>query len=139
MNASPLLGESLQGELRPRPARDAYLSPKAARLLRLLGVRIRGDDPRLRALGTAFMETDPLADAVVDWMERVGVAQGRRTFERVLESGTADASEMPPELAALFAQLEEVPRWLDRAQLALGAILVRAPVITSGLVAVLVR
>ncbi|WP_064745504.1 oxygenase MpaB family protein [Pseudonocardia acaciae] len=61
---------------------------------------------------------DPLADAVVEKMDR-------RSFERALRDGIDSVPNAPEALRALFAQVDEVPFWLDAEQLELGARAIR--------------
>ncbi|MFG1790862.1 oxygenase MpaB family protein [Nocardia sp. NPDC049149] len=64
---------------------------------------------------------DPLADAVVAMFKRLPVGEGRRMFETAVEHGIDAVPDAPPELSALFHQVEADPYWLDRAKLEHGA------------------
>ncbi|MEZ4442008.1 MAG: oxygenase MpaB family protein [Polyangiaceae bacterium] len=58
-----------------------------------------------------FTRLDPLADAVIeDFESRRG---GWKLLDRALRDGIAAVPEAPEALQALFAQLDEVPRWVD--------------------------
>jgi hypothetical protein len=106
---------------RTRPADSPALFPRAQPLLNWFGIRARHDDPRLVALRSATLQTDPLADALVEAMEQAPRGQGRRMFEQALEHGISSVERPLPALTALFAQLESTPAWLDRALVKRGA------------------
>lgn len=106
---------------RVRPRTSPTLIPRAALWLRLFGVSTRADDVRLAALRAATLQSDPLADALVDAMAAAPAGQGRRQFEAALEHGSACVEHAPPALVQLFAQVETTPAWLDRVQLKRGA------------------
>jgi hypothetical protein len=95
------------------PSGDMLL-PISPILMKALGVKVRPDDPRVERLKQALFEDDPVADAAVAWMH--GDPARREAFERVLERG----GEPPPELRALFAEVDRVPDWLDRKMVRLG-------------------
>lgn len=63
---------------------------------------------------------DPLADAVVDMYADFPPGVGRKMVDLALEKGIAAVPDAPPALLALFAQLEEIPMWLDRKKCNLG-------------------
>lgn len=56
---------------------------------------------------------DPLADALVLAFEALPPGEGQRMFERALEHGIETVRHAPPELRALFAQIDDVPDWVD--------------------------
>jgi hypothetical protein len=64
---------------------------------------------------------DPLADAVVAEMRTLSAGEGRRRFEQALASGLGAVAGAGPALRALFDEVEQVPAWVDRDTLALGA------------------
>jgi len=105
---------------RARPRERPFLSPRLAWILRARGIRVSPDDRRVALLQEATLEADPLADAYVEFMHEVGMGQGRALLERALEHGVDALPDAPPELVALFAQLEKEPAWLDRERVALG-------------------
>src|SRR5690606_25855175 len=55
---------------------------------------------------------------------------GRRLFEQALEEGIEQVKDSPPELVALFKQLDRFPGWLDRAAVERGAVV--AANVTAG-------
>jgi ER-bound oxygenase mpaB/B'/Rubber oxygenase, catalytic domain len=65
----------------------------------------------------AHFEGDALADALVDWMNEVGMRKGMAAFEQALEHGVDSVDHPPEQLTRLFAALEEVPAWLNRGSL----------------------
>jgi hypothetical protein len=89
-------------------------------LLRLLGARLRRDDPRFVRHERALLEGDPLADDVVDLFRSKDGAAARRAFEDALERGADRCPDLPRPVAELFAQVERVPPWLDEDALRLG-------------------
>lgn len=56
---------------------------------------------------------DPLADGVVALMRRLPGSEGRRLFDQAVDRGIDSLTDPPPELVALFAQVDAVPYWLD--------------------------
>jgi hypothetical protein len=106
---------------RTRPDASPTLFPRAQRFLNLFGVRADPADPRLAALRAATLQSDALADALVEAMEQAPRGQGRRMFEQALEHGIASVERPLPALTALFAQIESAPAWLDRAQTKRGS------------------
>ena len=63
---------------------------------------------------------DPLADAVVEAFAKLSDAVGMAMLERALVGGIESVSEAPQPLRDLFAQLDDVPAWVDPGQCALG-------------------
>ncbi|MEU6198569.1 oxygenase MpaB family protein [Streptomyces sp. NPDC047061] len=62
---------------------------------------------------------DPLADAVIAEMDELG-APARGTFNEGLEKGLASLQDVPPAIAALLAEVQAVPDWVDAEKLARG-------------------
>jgi len=63
---------------------------------------------------------DPLADAVVEAFSQLPEPQWRRMLDVALARGIDAVPEAPEALKALFARLDHVPFWVDRAQCNLG-------------------
>src|SRR5262245_5346241 len=59
---------------------------------------------------------DPLADAVVEAFTRLPEEEWRRMLDLALSKGIDSAPAAPEALKALFARLDYVPFWVDRAQ-----------------------
>lgn len=97
------------------------LIPRATLWLRRFGMEPRADDPRLLALRRATLEGDALSDALVQALEAAPRGLGRGMLEQAIEHGIASVQAPLPALAALFAQLDATPAWLDRARVAEGA------------------
>jgi hypothetical protein len=106
---------------RERSSEDPVMSERLAQSLRLVQVTYDRRDPRVRQLAQASLEGDPLADAVVEWIEEIGNANGRKIFERALTHGVSRVAEAPSALRALFAQVDRLPDWLDRSLVVQGA------------------
>lgn len=75
-------------------------------------------------IGGGLTEGDPLADAVVAWLGKVGARVGRERFDRAARMGIdalspAEQAASAP-LVALFGEVESRPSWLDDQLLALG-------------------
>jgi hypothetical protein len=56
---------------------------------------------------------DPLADAVAAAFAERSAGSGRKMIETALERGIDAVEEPPPQLVALFKQLDTVPLWVD--------------------------
>lgn len=80
-----------------------------------------------------LFRTDPLADAVVAAMAELPGGQGHRLLDTALNQGIETVPDAPSALRDLFAQLDEVPFWVDWEQLDLGG----AVFLRSGLFGVL--
>lgn len=93
--------------------------PWARRALRVAPDLAR-DETVLARLRAALFEGDPLADAVARFLveDRARAGERRAMFERAVEEGIARVPDAPEVLRRLFAHVDEVPAWLDRARLA---------------------
>ena len=56
---------------------------------------------------------DPLADDLTAYMDRQARGQGFRLLVRALDQGIDAVQDAPPELVALFRQIDHVPAWVD--------------------------
>jgi hypothetical protein len=56
---------------------------------------------------------DTLMDPVADWLMQSPKAH-RGMFQQALTQGVESLSDCPPELQALFAEVDRVPAWVDR-------------------------
>jgi hypothetical protein len=84
---------------------------------------------RVDRLGIFLTRVDPLADAVVETIEKLG-GRGWATLDRALSHGISSIESPPESFRALFEELDEVPVWVDDATLDRGgALLMRAGVI----------
>jgi len=68
-----------------------------------------------------LLRSDELADAVVEAFEALPPGHGQALLDRALDHGIRAVPEAPPPLRALFAQVDEVPEWVDWETLRLGA------------------
>src|SRR5579864_102388 len=75
---------------------------------------------RARDYAELLWHTDPLAEAVVEEFARMPEAEWRATLELALSSGIKAVPNATASLRALFAQLEDVPFWVDRERCNLG-------------------
>lgn len=95
--------------------------PIAARYYRRF---LTGDPAPTRAqadhLAAALSLGDPLFDAWYDAMQRVDRNEAHRMMERAIVEGIDHVPAAPPELRALFEQLERVPLWVDPELLDIG-------------------
>ena len=71
-----------------------------------------GDDPVDRYL-THLRIGDPLTDAMTLHFDRMPPGEGNRLVRKVIDRGLESLDDPPPELVALFEQLDPVPRWVD--------------------------
>ncbi|HEY0713936.1 MAG TPA: oxygenase MpaB family protein [Polyangia bacterium] len=84
-------------------------------------------DETLARLGAMLSQADPLADAVVAAFEDLPKGRGFALFERALTEGIAAVPEAPDAFKALFASVDVVPDWVDRArQTRGGGVILRA-------------
>lgn len=106
------------GELRP----EAKLFGVRKRLARwfLSGDPTPSED-QLKQWKHLFVEGDVLADAVVEMYGRLPSGQGRKFLLKALDEGIENVPDAPPELVALFQQIEKDPIWLNRDLLQRGA------------------
>jgi hypothetical protein len=83
----------------------------------------------------AFLsQGDPLADAVVAAFAAMPAGRGRRMLDTALDHGIGAVPNAPAALHALFAQLDNIPFWVDWHELDTGG----AAFLQSGLLGVLV-
>jgi hypothetical protein len=80
-----------------------------------------------------LFQTDPLADNVVTAFAAMPGGYGARLLDKALEKGIDAVSDAPEPLRELFAQLDDVPFWVDWQQLDRGG----AVFLRSGLFGVL--
>jgi hypothetical protein len=76
---------------------------------------------RADKIAAYFLQADPLADDVVALFAQLPPGRGQQMLNRALEEGIGAVGQAPEALRKLFAQLEDVPLWLDRKLLDLGA------------------
>jgi hypothetical protein len=79
-------------------------------------------------------QTDPLADALIAAFTELPAGKGYRMLQTALDQGIDAVADAPPALQRLFAQLDDVPFWVDWDQLDLGG----AVFLRSGLLGVVV-
>lgn len=99
---------------------EGTLLPLPDIALRLLGARLRRDDPRMDRLKHALLDGDPLADDVAEWMHEAPRGEGRALLDRALEHGIDAVPKPPAPLAALVSAVDHVPAWVDRRSLRLA-------------------
>jgi len=80
-----------------------------------------------------LFHTDPMADAVVAAMAGLPGGQGQRWLDTALNHGINAVPDAPRALRDLFAQLDDVPFWVNWEQLDLGG----SVLLRSGLLGVL--
>lgn len=113
-----MAGRSADAELLPHPE---FLTefPYNLFLRRFAPGEIRATRQQLERFRAFAAVGDPLADALVERMR--ATPGGRHLFERALRDGIDSVPDAPEAFRELFAQVDEVPFWLDRRQLELGA------------------
>ena len=67
-----------------------------------------------------FRRSDPLADAVMNEFAGMREEQWRPVLDMALTQGMEAVPDAPHSLRALFAQLDDLPFWVDHAQCDLG-------------------
>lgn len=77
---------------------------------------------------------DPLADAVVALFATLPAGHGRRMLDLALDQGIEAVPQAPPAFRALFAQLDDIPFWVNWQELDTGG----AAFLQSGVLGVLV-
>ncbi|HEY1974355.1 MAG TPA: hypothetical protein VGH89_40850, partial [Pseudonocardia sp.] len=100
------------------------------RLAGLLGRFVAGPlalpDEVATELGRDRDRADPLSDAYVRAAFERGLAKNvRRLVDQALDEGIESVPDAPPELVALFAQLDTEPEWLDWRRVERGAAVLR--------------
>lgn len=107
-------------DLLPHPA---FLTeyPYTRYLRKFASGDIRGTAEQVARFREFASVGDPLADAVVETIQAMPPGQGRRLFEQAVEQGIASIPDPPEAYRAFFAQVEEIPFWLDFEQVELGA------------------
>jgi|GEM_PF-2977900 len=80
-------------------------------------------DPLIERVIDRMWEGDRRMDDVVAMFGRVGAGPGRRLFEQALSCGIDRVADAPPELVALFAQLDRIPPSIDMSRVRHGAII----------------
>lgn len=67
-----------------------------------------------------LQQMDPLADEVVAAFSQLPAGKAKRMLTAALDGGIAGVPEAPPALRRLFAQLDDVPLWVDWGELDRG-------------------
>ena len=114
-------------ELRPAPPRIRPSAEWTELRRRLLSSWIDVQSmpvitPQIQLLNDHFWEGDRLMDPVVEMFQRAGSGAGRAMFTQALDHGIESVDEAPPELVALFAQVDRVPDWFDAGSFERGRI-----------------
>ncbi len=68
-----------------------------------------------------YLLGDPLADALVGWIERNGES-AKAQFELALRSGVSAVPKASPELVRFFERADALPAWVDFDQIRTGAL-----------------
>lgn len=100
---------------------DAVAAPTLPRRVQRLDEARRLYGSRADLYASFYREGDPLADDVVAAFEELPPGAGQQMLERALAHGIASVPEAPPALTRLFAQLDDVPRWVDWERMHRGA------------------
>jgi hypothetical protein len=104
----------------PHRFRDPWRSDEWTKRFAWLVAKGKPDAATVADYRRAHFEGDPTADALVEWMHRVGMHTGMELFERALEHGRGCIDDLPEPLEAFFDAIEAVPAWLDRSTLVRG-------------------
>ncbi|MGB5414141.1 MAG: DUF2236 domain-containing protein, partial [Polyangiales bacterium] len=68
-----------------------------------------------------YLAGDPVADALVQWIERHGDS-AKSQFERALRGDISAVPEASPELRRFFERADALPAWVDFDQIRTGAL-----------------
>ena len=68
-----------------------------------------------------YLVGDPVADALVGWIERHGES-AKAQFELALRGGLSAVPEASPELRGFFERADALPAWVDFDQIRTGAL-----------------
>jgi len=104
-----------------------------SRYTHLDAARARFGD-RVDRLAPFFFKVDPLADAVVEAIEALPPQSGWAALEQALATGIASVPSAPDALRALFAEIDNVPVWVDWATIDRGGELLFRSGIVGGIV-----
>ncbi|MBC7171055.1 MAG: DUF2236 domain-containing protein, partial [Polyangiaceae bacterium] len=84
---------------------------------RLFGFEVALDDPAIERIRAGLMQSDPIADEVVDWASMQPPGAARALFERALTEGVDRVPDAPEALRTWMEKAHEVPAWVDREKL----------------------
>ncbi len=90
---------------------------RMTRFKKLFVFDVAPEDPAIERIRAGLMESDPIADEVVDWATKQPPGAARALFERVLAEGVAAVPEAPAALRSWMEKAHEVPAWVDRQKL----------------------
>jgi ER-bound oxygenase mpaB/B'/Rubber oxygenase, catalytic domain len=110
---------------RKAPRRHGADLATTRRIARWVRLSTRGacepDETQWAELGDALWRGDPLADDVVSWLHREGMATARPKLERAIKLGLATVPDAPIELQRFMCAVEQPPAWLDADLMRQGA------------------
>lgn len=104
-----------------------------SRYTNLDAARARFGD-RVDRLAPYLFRVDPLADAVIEAFEALPPRRGWAMLEQALATGIASVPDAPEAIRALFAEIDDVPVWVDWATLDRGGELLFRTGIMGGIV-----
>ncbi len=104
-----------------------------SRYTNLDAARARFGD-RVDRLAPYLFRVDPLADAVIEAFEALPPRRGWAMLEQALATGIASVPDAPEAIRALFAEIDDVPVWVDWATLDRGGELLFRAGIMGGIV-----
>jgi hypothetical protein len=76
---------------------------------------------KVQLLASFFSKGDQLADDVVEAMAALPRGEGMRMLDAALDHGIRSVPDAPQALRAFFADVDEVPEWVDWKRMRLGA------------------
>ncbi|MBL8603406.1 MAG: DUF2236 domain-containing protein [Myxococcales bacterium] len=104
------------------------------RYVHLDAARARFGEARVARFGALFWRGDPLADAAVASLAERPRAAREALIDRCLREGVARVDDAPEAVRAFFAELDEVPFWVDPERIARGGAFFLRAGILGGLV-----
>ncbi|HEX2676837.1 MAG TPA: oxygenase MpaB family protein [Polyangiales bacterium] len=108
---------AVEPSLRPNRFRDPFRSDDWTKRFDWMVPKHKPDASLVNSYRRACFEGDARADALVEWMNQVGIREGMAAFEQALEHGIESVSSPPEQLVSFFEEIEEVPAWLNRGSL----------------------
>jgi hypothetical protein len=109
----------------PPPRRHGADTATTRRIARWVRLSTKGNcepsEAQWADLGQALWQGDPLADDVVQWLHREGMATARPKLARAIGQGLAAVPDAPIELRRFMQAVEQTPAWVDPALMRQGA------------------
>ncbi|MDF3821154.1 oxygenase MpaB family protein [Leptospira sp. 96542] len=83
--------------------------------------QIENEETRIKKIRAHFLSSDSLADNVIYDFANMHPGKGSALLNQALEKGIDSLNNPPQSLKDFFAQVDDIPIWVDRRELELGA------------------